>query len=93
MGCYVNPKDMSKEEWLNGFGERVNDVDYDEAVKMGCLPVVLLDNGIFTAAGVAYSKQEADEFTAPDDRRPKTFYHVRRELLYDVSDLKHWEKR
>lgn len=45
------------------------------------IPVVVLDNGPFEAAGIAYSKREFDAFTRPSDFRPKTY------LLVPLSDI------
>jgi hypothetical protein len=89
MGCYVNPKDMSKERWLEQNGlvistPRTWDFTSDR------LPVLLIDNGPFTAAAVAY-KKELDYFNEPDPR-PRTWYAVRKAKLYEASDLEKHEK-
>lgn len=77
MGWYVNPKEGKKEDWLEQHGTRhVDPVDFDRAVQMGRLPVVLLDNGPFTAAGIAYCADELSEFTRPGDIRHKIVYTV-----------------
>jgi len=77
MGYYVNPKDMEKEEWLAKHGQAIPlcdalGLDFDEF-----LPVCLVDNGPFTAAGIGFDKREAMDFARPDGR-PKTWYRVRR---------------
>lgn len=41
-------------------------------VPMGKLPVVVVHNGSFEAAGVAFSPRELVAFTLPDDNRGKT---------------------
>jgi len=87
MGCYINPESETKEEFLNREGARVPQLNWATKPE-GTLPVVLIDNGFFTAAGVAYSENELDAFTRPDDYRPHKFYYVPKEKLYIVSDLK-----
>jgi hypothetical protein len=52
------------------------------------LPVVLVDNRAFTAAGVAYCKDEYEEFIRERDSRPRLIFSVPVDLLFDVSDLK-----
>lgn len=82
MGFYINPKDgRSKEQWLLDHGRGINhdtvrsfDFTTDE------LPVCLVDNGPFTAAGIAFDPRERDAFLHPDPR-PKQWFAVRRDLL------------
>ena len=56
MGCYVNPKDMSKEEWLSRNAIPIEDATID--VKPGEVILLLVNNGAFTALGVMYSEGE-----------------------------------
>lgn len=81
MGYYINPEEMSKEEWLELFGEPLDPTDRP------CLPqchaVCLVDNGGFTAAGVAYSEDERKAFARPDGRR-KRWYEVQDHYLISV---------
>lgn len=90
MGCYVNPTEESKEEFLEREGEEVvSDVIsifFKEHVKRGNMPVVLVDNGKFSAAGVAYCESEFERFVRYDNR-PKKFYLVPLEKLKEVSDI------
>ncbi len=58
MGIYVDPPNMSKEEWLRNHGEKVFDVDWLECVNNAKRPVVLIFNPSFTAAGLAFSEKE-----------------------------------
>lgn len=87
MGCYINPKDKSKEAFLilNGT-PTLEPCEITETE----LPVCLVDNGLFTAAGIAYDEDEVDAFLHPDPR-PKRWYRVSRELLRTVSDLASYE--
>ena len=56
------------------------------------LPVVLVDNGPFQSAGVAYCKREYERFTYPEDYRPKIVFSVALEKLKKVSDIEGWMK-
>lgn len=75
MGFYVNPTDgTSKEEWLAKNGElysgKLNWCD------QSVLPVCLVKNPGFTAAGIVYDKHEYNAFADINDHRPKTWYSV-----------------
>jgi hypothetical protein len=90
MGVYVNPQDMSKEDWLALHGQILLDPpkwEDIEDIEEGKLPVCLVDNGPFKAAGVAFAKRELDEFTRPDDPRPKTWFMVSIKDLGEVSPI------
>lgn len=76
MGYYINPKQQTKEEFLAACGRLleladVRAFDFDQ----GELPVCLVDNGVFTAAAIAYDARERDYFLR-EDHRPKTWYAV-----------------
>ena len=81
MGYYINPQDGStKEEWLKKHGREISPSEvygHDYATE---LPVCLVDNGDFTAAGIAYDEREAKAFLYPD-RRKKLWYLASREVL------------
>ena len=96
MGCYVNPKNESKEVWLEKHGTvmPINiDTSYNDYCEDECLPVILVDNGMFTAAGVAYDEREFQDFTSPMDLRPKRGYKVKIEDLKKVSDIEDYLRR
>lgn len=90
MGCYVNPTNMSKEDWLRQHGRRVSIDDVEIAESE--LPVCLVDNGMFRAAGVAYDERELEAFSVPSDTRPKVWFMVSREALRTASDLIYYER-
>ncbi len=80
MGIYIDPKDGStKEDWLAKFATEVNSVVWEELPK-GTLPVVLVENAAFTAAGIAYDKRELLVFQSPDPRPTRWF-------IAEVADL------
>lgn len=81
MGYYINPPDMSKEQFLEVHGKPLPDpAGFDFATDN--LPVCLVDNIAlgFTAAGICYNARERDVFISPDGR-PKKWFTVSRELL------------
>jgi len=94
MGCYINPKIGTKEEWINTHGELISNVEffvsYDFKNKRH-LPVVLIDNGAYTAAGILYNKVEFIRFMSSvldwEDTRPFILLIAPVEKLKEVSDL------
>ena len=71
MGFYINPKDMSKEEWFEKNKQRfvghvapvnhyLKDDDY--------VVCVLVDNGPFTALAICYSNYEMRSLNMNDGR-------------------------
>lgn len=82
MGFYINPRDgRSKEQWLRDHGRRISDDivrSFDFTTDE--LPVCWVDNGPFTAAGIAFNAYERDAFIHPDSR-PKQWFVVRRDRL------------
>lgn len=93
IGCYVNPKNESKEAWLEKHGTVIPisiDAPYNDYCEDECLPVILVDNGLFTAAGVAFDEREFKDFNNPTDPRPKKGYKVKIEDLKTVSDIENY---
>jgi len=88
MGFYVNPPDRSsKESFLENEGLEVmtdHEIEWNE-VPDGHLPVVLVDNGGFSAAGICYDESELKAFTLPHDTRRKKMYFVPIEKLLKVT--------
>ena len=87
MGYYINPQTGSKEEWLSENAllcsqTTAGNVDYNKY-----FPVVLIDNSMFTAAGIAYDKKEFEEFTLLEDHRPKKFFICSKEKLIPFCSL------
>lgn len=90
MGCYIDPKDMTKEQWLaiNATGLATHGPG---EITSTHVPVCLVHNGDFTAAGVAYDEVELHRFNNPNDPRPKIWFQVERTLVRQVSDLEAYE--
>jgi len=83
MGLYINPDEVSKEQWLVENG----------ALLMSCPPsykqdtrlaVCLISNPMFSAAAVAYSQKELEEFSRSEDPRPRLWYMVEEDKLKEV---------
>ena len=82
MGYYINPPNMTKEQFLESYGLELNNPPFWHDIERDGLdfPVCLVDNGPFTAAAIAYSSSELDVFKR-EDGRPKRWFLVARELL------------
>lgn len=102
VGCYLNVLGP-KEAWLRDNAvpisreEAAKHADFDDV-----LLVCLVDNGPFTAAGIAYREAERDEFVGvnrpaglPPDTRRRTFYLVERSKLPDHvrTELDRYQRR
>lgn len=87
MGAYINPPNCSKELWLDTFGESIDGPPVGVKPTADIFPVCLVDSGPFTAAAIAFSQDELNEFSDPIDLRPKKWFMVRKEALLDVSNL------
>jgi hypothetical protein len=82
---YINPTNcQSKEDWLAQYGEPTTErnaiTNYNANKEDGKIPVCLLDNVVFSAAGVGFSLNETEAFAYPDGRK-KTWF------LVNISDL------
>ena len=95
MGCYVNPKESTKEAWLEANAKKrgvitggAGTIPKYSDFPAGTMPVVLVDNGRFRAAAVAYCEEEYKEFIDPRDDRPRIIFEAKIDDLLKVSDLK-----
>ncbi len=87
MGYYINPPNCSKEQWLDENGRSFSTLpNWADAVKAKTLPVCLVNNGLFTAAGVAFSQGEMEVF-ATEDGRTKHWFVVPIDKLKAVKAL------
>jgi len=85
MGFYVNPDNGErKETWLAKNGKVVASPKFDAASPNAL--VCLVDNGPFTAAGVAYSQAELDAFSYNDGRKRK-WYEVPKSLIVGTGNV------
>lgn len=79
MGFYINPPDMSKEDFLTTQGTLYDHLPMfhrDEDLVTICL----VDNGAFTAAAICYNQDEYEVFEIYDGR-PKKWFGVNIEKL------------
>lgn len=88
MGAYINPRKVIKEKWLDKYAIELNR-EPENITEAGenMLPVCLIDNLRFTAAGIAFSEEELEVFKAPSDTRPKRWFFAPKDKLYEVSNL------
>jgi hypothetical protein len=82
MGIYINPTTgMSKEEFLQKHGTKVKE-EYvkkfytKDSLHTKWIPVALVQNIGFTAAGVAYNATECNRFISGADDRPYSWHLV-----------------
>jgi len=95
MGCYINPACGSKESFLAQYHILANNDSiksgkiptYLEIISRNNLPVVLINNGPFTAAGVAFNEREYRAFTYAEDTRSRVLFEVPARDLLNVSDI------
>ncbi|HHE64886.1 MAG TPA: hypothetical protein ENL09_02580 [Bacteroidetes bacterium] len=73
MGVYVNPENMTKEEWLMKFAEGVSQPQFTLANDDEYVYLCWMDNGAFTALAVIDDDRELAGF-AHNDGRPKLWY-------------------
>lgn len=95
MGCYVDPPNETKEKFLEREGREVESdyitQNYKQIKEKDKLPIVLVDNGPFTAAGVCYVEREFERFVRYDNS-PKRFFIVPIEKLKSVSPVEAYLK-
>jgi hypothetical protein len=90
MGLYIEvAQNRNKAEQIKAFDPTVvllkpGEVSWDGCPE-GMLPVCVVDNFIFEAAAVAYSKQEFEKFGHPDDKRPRRWLYVPIETIRQLA--------
>lgn len=87
MGAYINSGNMSKEDWLILHGVYFSYLFEWSSVKKEYLPVCLVNNGAFTAAGICYSEKEFIAFGRSDERPKKWFLVLISDLLKVSPEL------
>ena len=90
MGCYINPETETKEEFLRRVGTPLQEAPKWDEIPKGSLAVCWVNNGPFSAAGVAFDERELEAFMVPEDRRPKKWFIVTIEDLRGVCPLEHY---
>ncbi|KKL79331.1 hypothetical protein LCGC14_2015960 [marine sediment metagenome] len=83
MGYYINPRDCTKEEWLDKYGEHINEPLWPPDSKE--VFVCLVQNPGFSAAAVVYDEREFKEFQpSSHDTRPRKWYVLRQGAVIGV---------
>lgn len=82
MGYYIeDTRTVSKEDFLLYYGRQIAAPTLEDGRDYTTGPVVvcLVDNGLFTAAGICYSQQEMQQFLPTwDDQRPRYWFELDR---------------
>lgn len=86
MGCYINPLEGSKEQFLAAHGTLLPIPD-PALVPAGYVPVCWVDNQRFTAAGIAFDEDEMKEFLRDMTGRAHQWFIVPVEVVKRVSTL------
>lgn len=84
MGLYINPRNETKEEFLVRLGQIITHEEaktYPYPKDGSDMLVCLVDNGSFTAAGIADFPAERDRFIDGAAGRPTTWFLVPKEHL------------
>ena len=91
MGLYINVPGHDKVEWLESNATEITLDEFNDCEGLAdtAIRVVAVDNGIFTAAGVAYDEREAKSFTDRGDDRPKRFFIAKKEAIKPYCDAWH----
>lgn len=88
MGYYINPTTSTKEAWLKENAKaitRTHAENFDLSNREQAL-VVLINNGAFTAAGIAYDNNERAALMY-EDGRPRNYFVVETEKLNEDVGL------
>lgn len=93
MGIYLNPPKGDKSKWLRENGTETTAADLAKFADFTGpnRPVVLVDNGVFTAAAVGFSAKETAYFLCDDDR-PKEYFLVPVEKMKSALPQVHFEQ-
>lgn len=86
MGFYIEvPINLMKAEWIVGMHKGAKIIPQPEKfsdIPEGKFLIIVVNNGPFEAAAVAYSESEFKEFTDTSDDRPKKFLLLDRETTF-----------
>jgi hypothetical protein len=83
MGFYINPADMTKEEWFDKNVQRYSNtpVEHNYLKDDDLVCCVWFMNPGFTALGIAFSKNELVAFSDPSDPRLKRWGYFPRKIV------------
>lgn len=83
MGLYINflkaeDNDSAKVEWLtNHAAVQANAPNWESAIANEALPICLVNNGMFCAAGICYNHAEFQRFVQDESGRPRVWFVVK----------------
>ena len=83
MGFYINPSNMTKPQWLDINAVCIHADEPPVKIHKDEIKLCLIDNGMFLALGIAYSKMEYEVFKSNDHRR-KLWYRATTEDVEKV---------
>lgn len=90
MGYYIQvPNNKQKtEQLIELYGaEQITKVPIFEDLCSNKAIICIVDNGLFEAAALCYSKEELEEFKRPDGR-PRKWVLMEKELAYKLAGRK-----
>lgn len=93
MGAYIHPIGAKAEDFLSERGQEITLKQAKAHNDFGDkFLVVLVDNHIFKAAGIAFNKSEKEVFLDDWEQRPRKYYIVDKSQLLKVSNLAEYLK-
>lgn len=91
MGAYIDLANQTKEAWLRKNAIPVTSTPKTIDDVPGFLLVCLVDNGPFTAAGIAFDERELQAFLSPDGRYKEWWWAPKDKLMDpEVSSLHYY---
>lgn len=96
MGYYIQTdSDKDKADWIRANLQGIMLTGCPNHVGEEYVPVCIVDNGSFEAAGIAFSRGEAEAFAGPsDDKRKKIWMIIKREhaiaIHPELEDMIDW---
>lgn len=67
---------------------RIHRPDSFDRVDPGAALICVMDNGLFEAAALVYNEREFEEFTRPDDHRPKVWLKMDKKTAHELAKYK-----
>ncbi len=90
MGYYIQGPALQKADFLvrEHKGEEIDQPLFFEEVDKDKAIICVVSNGPFDAAGFAFNAREFQEFSYPDDPRPKRWVLIDRKLACELTGYK-----
>jgi len=86
MGLYINPTEVTKEQWLQQYhcGAQRTPPEWNEIPK-DQIVICLINNGAFTAAAICYNERELNDFADENDTREKLWVFVKEDYVHLIQ--------